>query len=70
VGEEMVVFVIGRVLEHCKEDLKALERDVSKLEAVRTPFPRMSYDDAVKKLQSLGSEIQWAAISATPTRRC
>ncbi len=38
VGEEMVVFVIGRVLEYCKEDLKALERDASKLEAVRTPF--------------------------------
>src|ERR1700731_897123 len=56
VGEEMVVFVIGRVLEHCKEDLKALERDVSKLEAVRAPFHRMSYDDAVKKLQGLGSE--------------
>jgi asparaginyl-tRNA synthetase len=59
VGEEMVVFVIGRVLENCKEDLKALERDVSKLEAVRAPFHRMSYDDAVKKLQGLGSEIQW-----------
>ncbi len=36
-----------------------LERDVSKLEAVRGPFPRMSYDDAVVKLQSKGSEIQW-----------
>jgi asparaginyl-tRNA synthetase len=59
VGEEMVVFVIGRVLENCQEDLKALERDVSKLESVKAPFPRMSYDDAVKKLQSKGSEIQW-----------
>ncbi len=59
VGEEMVVFVIARVLENCQEDLKALERDVSKLEAVKAPFPRMSYDDAVKKLQSKGSEIQW-----------
>jgi asparaginyl-tRNA synthetase len=29
------------------------------LEAVKGPFPRMSYDDAVKKLQSLGSDIQW-----------
>jgi asparaginyl-tRNA synthetase len=59
VGEEMVVFVIGRVLEKCQEDLKALERDVSKLEAVKAPFPRMTYDDAVKKLQAKGSEIQW-----------
>ena len=59
VGEEMVLFVIGRVLENRQEDLKVLERDVSKLEAVRGPFPRMSYDDAVVKLQSKGSEIQW-----------
>ncbi len=59
VGEEMVLFVLGRVLEHCREDLKALERDISKLEAVRGPFPRMTYDDAVKKLQAKGSEIQW-----------
>ena len=59
VGEEMVLFVIARVLENCQEDLKALERDVSKLEAVQAPFPRMTYDDAVKKLQSKGSEIQW-----------
>ena len=36
-----------------------LERDTSKLEKVKAPFPRMSYDDAVKKLQAKGSEIQW-----------
>jgi asparaginyl-tRNA synthetase len=59
VAEELVVFVIGRVLSKRKEDLKVLERDVSKLEVVKTPFPRMSYDDAVAKLQSKGSEIQW-----------
>ena len=59
VGEEMVVFVIGRVLENCQEDLKILERDVAKLESVKAPFHRMSYTDAVKKLQSKGSEIQW-----------
>ena len=61
VGEEMVLFVIARVLENRAEDLKALERDVSKLEAVRAPFHRMNYDDAVKKLQSKGSEIQWGS---------
>ncbi|HTS78592.1 MAG TPA: asparagine--tRNA ligase, partial [Bryobacteraceae bacterium] len=59
VGEELICFVIGRVLEHRREELKTLERDVSKLEAVKAPFHRMSYDDAVKKLQSKGSEIQW-----------
>jgi asparaginyl-tRNA synthetase len=59
VGEELIVFVIGRVLENRREELKALERDVSKLEAVQVPFPRMTYGEAVARLQSKGSEIQW-----------
>src|SRR5215470_15400692 len=58
VAEEMVVYVVGRVLENRREELKTLERDISKLESVKAPFPRMSYDDAVKKLQARGSEIQ------------
>ena len=59
VAEEMIVFVVGRVLENRKEELKRLERDVTKLEAIQAPFGRMSYDDAVKILQTKGSEIQW-----------
>jgi len=59
VAEDLIVYVAGQVLEKRKEELKVLERDTSKLEAVRAPFPRMSYDDAVKILQSKGSEIQW-----------
>jgi asparaginyl-tRNA synthetase len=59
VAEELILFVLGRVLENRRHELQVLERDVSKLEAVKGPFPRMSYDDAVKKLQSLGSDIQW-----------
>ena len=59
VAEEMICFVVARVLENRQEELKTLERDVTKLEAIKAPFNRMSYDDAVKKLQSLGSEIQW-----------
>src|SRR6202165_1664877 len=59
VGEELIVFVIGRVLEKRGEELKALERDVSKLEAVKAPFHRMTYDEAEVKLQSKGGEIQW-----------
>src|SRR6202522_4368358 len=61
VAEEMVIYVVGRVLDKRREELKVLERDVSKLEAVQAPFPRMSYDDAVKNLQEHGSEIQWGS---------
>jgi len=59
VAEELVVSVIGRVLETRAEQLKVLERDISKLESIKAPFHRMSYDDAVKDLQAKGSEIQW-----------
>ena len=59
VAEEMVASVVGRVLENRAADLKELERDVTKLESVKAPFPRISYDDAVKRLQAKGSEIQW-----------
>ena len=59
VGEELIVFVVNRVLENRRAELQALERDISKLESVRAPFPRLSYDEAVKTLQAKGSEIQW-----------
>src|SRR3984885_2209915 len=59
VGGELVVDVVGRVLENRRAELSELERDTSKLESVLSPFPRMSYDDAVVELQKKGSEIQW-----------
>jgi asparaginyl-tRNA synthetase len=59
VGEELVVFVVRRVLENRRAELAELERDVSKLESIQSPFPRMSYDDAVVELRKKGSEIQW-----------
>src|SRR3954464_7663219 len=59
VAEELVVFVVARVLENRGDQLKVLERDISKLEAVKAPFHRMRYDDAVKDLAGKGSEIRW-----------
>ncbi len=59
VAEELICFIVHRVLEHRRPELETLERDITKLEAVQPPFPRMSYDDAVKILQAKGSEIQW-----------
>ncbi|MFZ5926111.1 MAG: asparagine--tRNA ligase [Acidobacteriota bacterium] len=59
VSEELICFIIGRVLERRRRELETLERDISKLEAIKAPFPRISYDEAVAILQRKGSEIQW-----------
>jgi asparaginyl-tRNA synthetase len=58
-AEELLVFIAGRVLEKRREELKRLERDVSKLEAIQAPFDRMTYDEAIEILQKKGSEIKW-----------
>ena len=57
--EELVSYLIGRALERCADELAVLERDTSRLERIRAPFPRISYTEAVEYLQSQGSEIEW-----------
>jgi asparaginyl-tRNA synthetase len=58
-AEGLVVSVVERVLERRARELKALERDTSKLEAVKPPFPRITYDEAVRRLQAQGLPIEW-----------
>jgi asparaginyl-tRNA synthetase len=57
--ETFVTYLVERALERCSEELKVLERDTSKLEQIRGPFPRMSYTEAVEYLQSQGNDIEW-----------
>jgi asparaginyl-tRNA synthetase len=57
--EEFVSYIVARSLENCREELTELERDVSKLESVVMPFPRVNYSDAVETLQRKGSAIKW-----------
>ncbi|HEY7447184.1 MAG TPA: asparagine--tRNA ligase [Vicinamibacterales bacterium] len=58
-AEGLVVDVVSRVLDQRRRELKVLERDTTKLESVKAPFPRISYDDAVKLLQEKGQAIEW-----------
>jgi asparaginyl-tRNA synthetase len=58
-AEDLVVSVVGRVLDRRRRELKALERETAPLEAVRKPFPRIAYDEAVRTLQAKGLSIQW-----------
>ena len=58
-AEDLVVSVVARGLDKRRHERKVLERDITKLEAVQKPFPRVSYDDAVKGLQAKGLPIEW-----------
>ncbi|HYV97683.1 MAG TPA: asparagine--tRNA ligase [Gemmatimonadaceae bacterium] len=59
VQEEMVSYLVQRAVERRGEELKVLERDVSKLATVTPPFPRIDYGDAVATLQKKGSSVKW-----------
>ncbi|MBS1819189.1 MAG: asparagine--tRNA ligase [Acidobacteria bacterium] len=58
-AEDMIVSVVSRVLDRRARELKIIERDTSKLESVRKPFPRITYDDAVQMLQEKGLPFEW-----------
>ena len=68
--EEFVSYLVGRALERRQEELKELERDVAPLQRVQPPFPRISYTDAVARLNALGSDMIWGSDLGGTMRRC
>jgi asparaginyl-tRNA synthetase len=71
-SERMLSHVAARVLEDRAEELKILERDTTKLEAIVAPFPRLHYDDAVKILHeghaegALETRFEWGGDFGAP----
>ena len=59
--EEFVSYIVSRALDQKRDDLKELERDTTPLERVQSPFPRISYTDAIARLNALGSDITWGS---------
>jgi asparaginyl-tRNA synthetase len=57
--ESFVSYIVARALDRRKEELKELERDTAPLERVQPPFARISYTDAVARLNRLGSDMAW-----------
>ncbi len=57
--EELVSYVVGRILERVPDHLRAIDRDIKPLEKIQLPFPRISYDEGVKMLQKKGFDIKW-----------
>ena len=60
-AEGLICFILERVLSRRRGELQTLERDTTALERIKPPFPRLSYDEAVKILQSAGSETKWGS---------
>jgi len=71
-SERFLSYIAARVLEDRVEELKVLERDTSKLEAIVAPFPRLHYDDAVKILHegfekgALEAKFEWGGDFGAP----
>jgi asparaginyl-tRNA synthetase len=57
--EEFVEFIVQRVLQNRRKELELLERDLAKLECVKRPFPRISYDEAITRIKAAGHEVNW-----------
>jgi len=64
--ERLLVGTVARVLDRCGEDLKVIERDTTKLERVKGPFPRLHYNDAVRMLKEAGREFEWGSDFGAP----
>ena len=58
-AERMISSIVAHVLENRQAELLTLERDIGKLESVQTPFPRVTYDEAVAVLKEKGLEFEW-----------
>lgn len=58
IEEQLVAYIVAQVLAKHRAELAIIERDVSKLEAIRTPFARISYDEAVERLNKLAEKTE------------
>jgi len=58
-AENMISFVIQKILENNTYELNILQRDISKLQKVKPPFYRLTYDEAVKLLQDKGIDFKY-----------
>ncbi len=65
-GEDLILFIIERVLGRCRGDLDVLEREPAPLERVKKPFPRVRYEEIIPRLKEKGSAIEPGADFGAP----
>jgi len=59
IQEGLVKHITKYCLDNCKQELEILERDITPLEKIDQPFLRLTYEDTIKKLNELGSDIKF-----------
>ncbi|MBC7691883.1 MAG: asparagine--tRNA ligase [Methylotenera sp.] len=65
-GEAFIEHIVQSVLKNKAPELKILERDLTKLESIKGPFPRISYDEALKILEKRGLPLPWGEDFGAP----
>jgi asparaginyl-tRNA synthetase len=60
-AEDFVEYVVRRVVSKRRAELESLERDLTALERVRKPFPRVAYDEAIELLRKKGQTVEWGS---------
>jgi asparaginyl-tRNA synthetase len=71
-AEGLISFLVKRCLERRRSDLQTIGRDVSRLEKIEPPFPRITYDEAVQKLQEahangkIENRFEWGGDLGSP----
>jgi asparaginyl-tRNA synthetase len=65
-GERFIEYVVQSTLEKRAAEIKILERDVSQLQAIKGPFPKISYDEAIKILEKKGQPLPWGEDFGAP----
>ena len=58
-AENFISYIVERVLSTCQEQFKVIERDITKLEKITAPFPRITYTEAIEQLQKAGKSVKW-----------
>ena len=59
VEEDLVSYLCQKTVEHCRSEMEGLGADTSKFVAVKTPFPRITYTEAIERLNSKDFKIKW-----------
>ncbi|MGD2245347.1 MAG: asparagine--tRNA ligase, partial [Candidatus Aminicenantes bacterium] len=65
-SEDLITFLIERILARNQKELDVLERDTRPLENIKKPFPRVTYEKILPQLQAKGSKIEWGLDLGAP----